>query len=121
MTPPARHTGPGLLRALAGLIVWAVFFVVIYALLSVGCAIGADAVTARVSLRDPLTLTLLAAFGLHLLVLAAMLGASARAWRAHRRSPDGAFVRRLTVLLDTVGLFGVLWVGFPVLLLPPCP
>ena len=126
--PDPDHT-PGLPRALTGLVIWSVFFVAAYGGLSAGCAVGLDTGTGRVSPRDPLTQLLALLLLVHLLALVLLTRSSLRRWRTWRRrqrsdddrsGADHGFMLRLTALIDTAALAGTAWVGFPLLLLPPC-
>lgn len=100
-----------------GLIIWSICFVVLYAALSLGCAVGLHG------------WNLFGARGLNLILACLWLvhfGLLASAffllWRTRRQAETATerFLVRLTCMLIIVGTVGTLWVGFPVLLLPPC-
>lgn len=92
-----------LLLSLSGLIVWANCFVVLYGALSLGCVLRLD--------QRVITLALLLLWALHLGLLGWLL------WRFHGQ---GSFLFRLTGLVAAIGLVSTLWIGWPMLMLPPC-
>lgn len=102
---------------IAGYLVWSLCFVVLYSLLSVGCEAGWHHYRL-------LGINLLS----WLLVLAWLLHVAAAAWLVWRvKSSDpeqlernGRFMRRVTLLLHVTALAGTIWIGIPVLGLPPC-
>lgn len=110
-----------LLRMSAGLFIWCSAFVVIYAGLSLGCQ-NLD-IPAEAGVLNPLTGALVLAILLHLAALIALL-------IQHRRRPvqaasgEEARSRRLRHrvegLLLWVSLAGVVFIGFPLLMVPPC-
>ena len=115
------YRGPaGLPTMIAGYLVWSSCFVLLYALLSVGCEL-------RLQLQpvaggvNALSLVLGLVWALHLLALAWLIQDAWRAGRdAAREAHAGRFLRRVTVMLHLTALAATLWVGFPLLVLPPC-
>jgi len=115
--PPAS----ALLAMIAGYLVWSLCFVALYAVLSVGCALHLQLRPGILGI-DPLTLLLAAAWLLHLAALAWLVLA---AWRKHPRRPHAngtgpAFLPWVTLVLHLTALAATVWIGLPVLLLPPC-
>lgn len=114
---PLRFDRPrALLTLIAGYLVWSSCFVLLYALLSVGCELQLQLRPGPLG-TNALSLLLAAAWLLHLGALAWLIRA------ALRPRPDGAapvFLRHLTLLLHVTALAATLWVGFPLLVLPPC-
>lgn len=102
---------------IAGYLVWSLCFVVLYSLLSVGCEAGWHH-------SSLLGINLLS----WLLLLAWLLHVAAAGWLVWRvRNSDpaqldrtGRFMRRTTLLLHATAFIGTIWIGFPVLGLPPC-
>ncbi|QOC21693.1 hypothetical protein IC757_11655 [Wenzhouxiangella sp. AB-CW3] len=110
-----------LLRMSAGLILWFSCFVMLYAGYSLGCQHFEGAASdGRV---NPVTLSLLiAGFG-HALVIALLL-ARHRLRPVRAQSDEGErsrqFRHRVEGLVLWVSLTGVLFILFPVLMVPPC-
>lgn len=94
-----------------GLIVWSACFVVLYGMLSVGCMAG----------TDNLSIWLVVLWIVHVAVLAAALLFLLRDRKTSRQSGVRPFLIRLGCQLTIVGGFATLWIGFPILMLPPCP
>ena len=114
MTVDAAHdTSPRrwLLGATAGLLLWSLCFVVLYGGLSLGCAAGWQS---REWLgTNALTLALGMAWLVHLALLALLL-----AWFV--RQPLAPPVRALAITLTGIAIVATLWIGWPLLALPPC-
>lgn len=120
MTPAHWSLGQ-LLRMSAGLFIWCSAFVVLYTGLSLGCQnldIPADAV-----LLNPVTAALVLAVGVHAAALIVLL------IRRHRRpvaATDGeserssAFRQGIEGLVLWASLAGLLFIAFPLLMVPPC-
>lgn len=106
-----------LVHLAGGFVLWSSCFVVLYALLSLGCEAGGGA-----WLRP----ALVAAWGLHLGLLALLL-ALQWAWRP-RRSGDAPAARfapppalhRVALSATVVALIATVWIGWPVLAVPAC-
>jgi len=101
----------------AGLIIWSICFVVLYAALSLGCSVG---------LHDwnllggrGLNVILGGLWLVHFGLLASAFFVLSRT-RRQAQTASERFLVRLTCMLIVVGVAATLWVGFPVLLLPPC-
>lgn len=107
-------SGPGpFLRLCGGLILWASAFVWLYAVLSIGCA-G--------SWQRALPAVLASVWLLH---LAAGVLLQIGSWRFLKTLADDAprpqhFVAHASVWLMAAGWVGILFVGWPLLLLEPC-
>jgi hypothetical protein len=114
-------TGPGtLIGAAFGWIVWSFAFVLLYAVLSLGCMFGWHG--GSVGGSNLLTPLLAAIWVGHLAVLGALL---AFTWRARPSADEhGTGTHRLLSFATRVGyvsaLMATVWLGFPILLLAPC-
>jgi hypothetical protein len=111
-----------LLSVLAGALIWAVHFTVIYGFTSVACARGfADA---EVLGMDLVRLTVLVATGVAALAVAAVVVRSLR--HLDRSSPQGnwaatwQFVRWLTAAVAGLALVFIVMEGMTAALVPPC-
>lgn len=107
LTPPARW----LLGATGGLLLWASSFVVLYALLSLGCEAGWH--TRPLAGTNLLTGVLVGAWLVHVLALATL-------WKWLGGWPQDGPQPRLARVLAAVALAATVWTGWPVLALPPC-
>lgn len=121
-TPPVRpETGAWrLLRAQAGLGLWAAGFAALYALLSLGCE---SAWATRPGWLGVGVLSWwLAGLWLALLgALGALVWRAGRRWRRARHADrDQRFLERLTVLLHGAAALAMFWTGVPILVLPAC-
>ena len=96
-----------------GLLVWSAAFLLLYGGLSLGCAAGAGEGTLWQS--DMLALALAGVWAVHLI-----LHALPFLRRGRSVEPPDDFLRRLMRLLAIVGAAATLWIGLPILLLPPC-
>jgi hypothetical protein len=102
--------------------VWMVYFIVVYAAVSIGCAFG----YANTSIAGINVISLGAAIITLLTVLAILpfgwLGY--RGWqRAHTRDAEGermGFAAVVTLLVSALSLLATIWVGLPVFMLAPC-
>jgi hypothetical protein len=118
----ARGVGAGaLVRMSAGAIVWVSAFVVLYSGYSLGCqnlAVAADA-----GLANPVTFALVAVVLLHGAVMTWLL---ARWYRrpvlAQPGEPDASqrFRHRVEGLVLLMSSAALVFLAFPVLLIPPC-
>ncbi len=102
-----------------GLVVWSIWFVAIYAGLAVACEVAAPSE----GVRGPLALNV--GFGLFTLATAGLLALSAAAClRALRREPErpprARFVARVGAAVHLIALAATLFIGVPLLGLPPC-
>lgn len=106
-----------LVTMIAGYLVWSSCFVVLYSLLSIGCELQWQ----RFGLLgiSSITLMLIFAWLLHLLALGWLIRA---AWQAERAGlpPPSRFVRRVTLILHLTAFAATIWIGLPILALPPC-
>lgn len=119
-------------QLVAGFTLWAIWFVAVYGGLSVACAVGDPAPTG--GLRSGLTLALLA---LTLGTVLVLLLAAGHCWRGLRRMRAGSeapvddeegreraqrrqFVAGLAALLHLTAAVATVFVGLPLLWLPPC-
>ncbi|MBP7568207.1 MAG: hypothetical protein KA795_19590 [Burkholderiaceae bacterium] len=110
-TAPASP-GRWLFVITAGLWIWSCCFIVLYAGLSLGCEAGWHQVALLGMSR--LTVALALAWALHLVLLAALLMHVLR-WRGRP-----AWLRGLGSMLTGIAIVATLWIGWPVLALPPC-
>ena len=115
---------PGLLVAVSGWFVWAACFAVLYGVQGLGChAAGTLPVAGtRIAGVDGLTLLLAAIWMLHLAVLAGLNWRSVRNSRQPADESDGTqrFMRRLARFSNVTATAATIWIGFPILVLPPC-
>lgn len=114
MRPNLPLTHP--LHLAIGLTLWSLWFVIVYGGLSVACAVappapGAGALT-------PINLAL----GLLTLATVALLAALAwRSWQvAGAASGRGCYVARVAAWLYAFSAVGTLYIGVPVIAVPPC-
>jgi LytS/YehU family sensor histidine kinase len=108
-----------LLLAITGLIVWSSAFVALYVVLSVGCAAGMH----RLELlgANALTVLLLAVFAAHLAGLGGLQWYSLTVWRAHKNpTRSTGYLALLTCVITAVSIFSMLFLGLPILMVPPC-
>lgn len=105
---------------LGGLMLWAVCFVVLYAVLSLGCS--ADLDRNHLAGVNVLSALLLALWAAHLAPLAALVWLLRR--RARQidvdRSAAGAFLLRTGGAIAASGFVAMLWLALPIAVLPPC-
>ncbi|WP_028241784.1 hypothetical protein [Stutzerimonas azotifigens] len=102
-----------------GLVLWSLWFVVMYGGLSVVCAVAPP---------DPAlgawTWTNLALGALTLVTLALLLWLAVRFWRLsrppHELNERQVFVTKLAAGIHLVAALATLYVGTPLLFLPPC-
>jgi uncharacterized membrane protein YidH (DUF202 family) len=108
-----------LLLAIAGMIIWASAFVVLYVGLSVGCAAGIQ--QHQTLGANSLTAVLVALFGLHLAALGGLQWYALSNWR-RRRDPtrSSGYMAVLTCMLTAVAIVSLLFIGLPLLMVPPC-
>ena len=99
-----------------GLTLWSLWFVVVYGGLSVACAVAPPAPE-----QGPLNLINLA-LGLFTLATVALLAALAwRSWQAAGgASGRGCHVARVAAWLYAFSAVGTLYVGVPLIAVPPC-
>lgn len=120
MNGTQRLSGVQLLIASSGLIVWSVAFVVLYATLSVGCAVGLHR-HGVVADMNALSL-LLALLWLILLAAAGWVQWYGLARRRRDASHGGPlrFLANVTCQVAFVGLLATFLTGLPIVFLPPC-
>ncbi len=112
--------GPSVLLVMvSGFIVWTISFAALYAGLSLACSHRAVLPLVHSPMRISLLLGTL--WAIHLAVLALMVYLS---WRrdpvSDTSSGAGQFAVRTMRYLNVAAAFATLWVGFPLLFLPPC-
>lgn len=111
-------TSGGVLRRLLdpafGLMIWAGYFLIVYGGTAVGCALGTlSSSDAHASYRIWTTaFTAVAA--------AVVMAHAVRTYVRDQPSPDHRFLMWITIGHDAVAAAGILWMLFPVLLLPVC-
>lgn len=116
MTALARPRG--LLGLVAGFLVWSSAFLVLYGLHALGCAWGWDARPAGPA--SLLRLVLLAAWALHVALVAALALLARRLARAPGEPGGAPLVGRATLALSLAALVATVWTGIPVLAYPLC-
>lgn len=108
-------------------VIWAIYFLVIYAFLSVGCEKGSP--EAELYGVNVLTLALVAITVSTLALIAAVGLTGVVRWRAaadddrNEQATDqiqNRFTALLGMMASGLALLSTIWVGFPVLLLQPC-
>jgi heme/copper-type cytochrome/quinol oxidase subunit 2 len=106
---------------IAGLIVWASAFVMLYAGYSLGCMQLAPA--HPIGLINPVTIGLLIIAGIHMTVLAGLI---LRLWQHPPKPASGEterschFRRRIEALVLWTSAAGLIFITFPVLMVAPC-
>lgn len=117
----ARWSLGQLLRMSAGLFIWSSAFVVLYAGFSLGCQ--QLEVPLEAGLLNPVTIGLVVAFAVHAAALLALL---VYRQRHPVRAAEGEEERsrrlrhKVEGLVLWVSLAALLFIAFPVLLVPPC-
>lgn len=103
------------LQLALGLIIWSVWFVLIYSVLSIGCAFATlDNSVSPVNWLNALLLVLT-------LITTALLGYLAwHCWRAPTPPGNHRFIARVAAGIYLVGAISTFAIGLPVLVLPPC-
>lgn len=122
----ARLQRESLAAATAGLVVWALHFVVVYSLFSIGCDQGWDAAGTAGFNRLALLLLLMSLPFLVLLVW--MLVGSLVHWRRNRAPAEGGdpaaergrFLAMTAFWLNLVALVATIWVSSALVLTTPC-
>lgn len=110
--PRASHP----VHLVLGPTIWALWFVVIYAALSVVCHVAPPAVD-----KGAGTWLNGALLALTLVVTALLLGAGVQCWRASRKGdPDAHFFTRVSAGAYLLSAASVLLIGATVIGLPPC-
>lgn len=103
------------LQLLLGLTLWSIWFIAVYATLSVGCSFAAPAVTAgALNWINGLLLVLT------LLTLAFLVTAAWRCWHAPLQDEQPRFIARTAAALHGVAAITTLAISVPILVLPPC-
>ena len=108
--PPSASPRRQLWDVVTALLLWSLCFSLLYAGLSLGCESGWHTVPLFGS--NALTLTLAATWMLHLLLIG---GWMAHLWRG-REHP----ARHIALSCAAIAWFATLWIGWPVIALPPC-
>jgi hypothetical protein len=103
---------PTLLAALVPPILWMAFFLIVYVVEALGCRTALDG-EVIVAVNGAVTVA----------TVAAIAAVGGLAWvRSHRLRPEtpGAWLAHLSLLLSGTTLVATLWVGLPLLVVPPC-
>ncbi|MFA7429768.1 MAG: hypothetical protein WCZ23_06405 [Rhodospirillaceae bacterium] len=103
---------PTLLAALLPPILWMAFFLIVYVVEALGCRYALDG-GVILALNGAVTVATVAA----IVVIAGL------AWVRTRRLPPetpGGWLAHLSLLLSGTTLVATLWVGLPLLVVPPC-
>ncbi len=103
------------LQLALGLIIWSVWFVLVYSVLSIGCAFAIPEHTVRSLNWLNLLLLLLTLITTAILVLLGLW-----CWRAKTPPGDKQFIAHVAAGLYWVAAVSTLAIGLPVLVLPPC-
>lgn len=98
-----------------GFAIWSLWFVSLYAALSLGCAFAPPAGSS-----GPFTWINAMLLVLTLPIVALLLGLAWRCWQARAQTDHRRFVVRLAAALHLVAAIATLAIGVPVLVLPPC-
>lgn len=103
------------LQLVLGLIIWSIWLVLIYTILSVTCSVAppADSFSALTWVNGAL-------FILTIVTTALLAFFASRCWRAPAKPGNRRFVARVAAGIYLAGAMAVLAVGLPVLVLPPC-
>ena len=105
----------GLLAVVAGLLVWAAGFSVLYGLSALGCEFGwTDRALAGLSLFK---LVLVLVWVLHIVMLAFLLRWS---WMRPAEGRLENFLRSVGSTLAAAGFAAMIWTGLPILTTSPC-
>jgi hypothetical protein len=112
--------GLWLLLAIAGFVIWASAFAVLYGMQGLGCTLDLQSVMFLGS--NVLTLTLAALWILHLGACVALLWYARSLWRPGPGVETQAktFLAAVTCLVAATGAIATVYIGLPVLFLPPC-
>jgi len=98
-----------------GLIIWSAWFVLIYAVLSVGCSFSPPTnITSPMNWINGLLVVLTIITTLLLTFF------SRRCWRARAIAGNSGFTARVAACVYLIGAVSTLAIGIPVLVLPPC-
>lgn len=103
------------LQLALGLIIWSVWFVLIYSVLSLGCAFAIPADT--VNSLNWLNALLLV---LTVITTALLIALARRCWREETPPGNKKFIARVAAGIYLVAAISTLAVGLPTLVLPPC-
>lgn len=116
-----------MLGMVSGLIVWAVWFVVVYALTGVGCRAGWQEQAMPVGNLLSLLMLACTALALVLIVICGRRGYAAWRGAGHAATPAGAeavqrrrFLGLTMLLVSALAAVGTVLVAVPILMLPPC-
>ncbi len=110
------HTG-GLIGINLGLIVWSAYFVLLYALMSLGCRYALDAMQALGS--NIITVALAAIVITTLAFIGYLTWLAYDTWR-HADDNRARFRAAVAGLVDGISLVSTVWVGAPVFMVTPC-
>lgn len=103
------------LHLVYGLLIWCIWFVLIYSVLSLGCAFALPENTlSPINWLNGIMLLLT------LIITALLAGLANYCWRARAAPGNPHFTARLAAGLYLVAAIATLAVGLPVLVLPPC-
>lgn len=103
------------LQLVGGLTIWSLWFVLMYAGLSVSCASAPPPVVA-----DAFTWINGLLLVMTLVTLAILLAAAWRCWRVSGQTGNPLFVARVAAALYLVAAVATVAVGMPIWVLPPC-
>lgn len=103
------------LQLVLGLVVWAAYFMVVYALLSIACVHGAPPPA-----EGALTWINHVLLAITLAVAAALLWQALRGWRLCTPPDTSRFINRVGVAVYLVAAAATVGIGLPALILTPC-
>lgn len=108
-----------MLFLLSGWVIWSSCLGVLYTVVYIGC----EHTTVPADRLSSLNAILAALWFAHLMVLIWIARRSWRIWQAEKKQDQSAdvFVPAVTWLANVSALAGTVWLGFPVLVTPPCP
>lgn len=106
--------------ASGGLIVTSSAFVFLYAAIGIGCMVGWHLID--LAGTNLLTAVLVVIWVVHLAALGGLQWFAVRLWPRATGPDEGAarFLAAMTCLLAATGILATIFIGFPVLVLPPC-
>ena len=102
--------------ASAGFLLWSACFVALYGLLSITCMLP----TLGLPVMQPGSVTFMLAAVWALFIAAHLIAVAVNGRRYRAAGHEAGFVLRLGLYLNLAGLGATLFIGAPVLALPPC-
>lgn len=108
-----------MLFMLSGWLIWSSCFVALYA----GVYLGCEYMTVPADQLSGLNAMLALIWLVHLAILLPFVWRSWTRLKAHagQQRNERPFIPTITFALNTTALVGTVWVGIPVIMIPPCP